>query len=68
MPIYYELEPELETETIYVCSVEGCDSCCFDKEFADNMGCAKHGTVMLRVVRQYQNGRLISEWRQSTNN
>ena len=60
----YEVEPEITEEIHYYCSVEGCDSIAFSEDFALLMGCAKHGT-MLRAVRQFQNGKMISEFKES---
>lgn len=62
--LVYEVQPELEIETIWVCSIKGCTSCCFDAEFAERMGCAKHGFTWVREVRQFENGKLISEFRE----
>jgi hypothetical protein len=62
--LVYHAEPELELETHYACGVEGCSSICFDRDFADGMGCAIHGVTMVRVVRQFQNGQLVSEFRE----
>jgi transcription initiation factor IIE alpha subunit len=61
--IYYEMPAELETETYWVCSVQGCASVAFDEDFAKNMGCARHGR-MVRLVRQFEKGKLISEFRE----
>lgn len=52
----------IDEETYWVCSVKNCNSFCFDKEFADGMGCARHGLKMVRQVRQFENGKMIAEF------
>ena len=37
------------------------------KQEAETMGCAKHGDTWIRVVRQFANGKLVSEFRENPN-
>lgn len=62
--IAYEIEAEFETESYWICSVVGCPATCFDADFAEQFGCARHGSTWLRIVRQFQNGHLVSEFKQ----
>lgn len=62
--ITYDIPPELDIETIWQCGVDGCNSYCFDKEVAEIMGCAVHGFKWCRVVRQFENGILVSEFKE----
>lgn len=40
-----------------------CHAVAFDEDFARYMGCAWHGTQMVKMVRTFQNGKLIKESR-----
>lgn len=61
--IYYDMPPELSEERFYACAVKDCHNFVFDDDDeAKFWDCAKHGMTMTRLVRQFENGRLVSEF------
>lgn len=58
----------LTFETFWACPKRSriffkCHAVAFDEDFARHMGCARHGTQMVKMVRTFQNGKLIKESR-----
>jgi hypothetical protein len=52
----------METETYYVCSVEGCMNFVFEGQYK-HLICIKHGDTAVRMVRQFNNGELVAEFK-----
>lgn len=61
--LIHEIEPELKEEVYYVCGIEGCYNMVFDEE-ARHLICIAHGDTSVKLVRQFQNGNMISEFKE----
>lgn len=63
--IYYDLPPELEEQTLYECGIGGCSACLlFDDGAHEYLPCANHGFTWVKVVRQFENGKMISKFKE----
>lgn len=64
--LFYHVEPELEEMTTYECGIDDCGSCLIFNDGAHlYLPCAIHGFKWIKVIRQFENGIMISEFKES---